>query len=167
MAVGLRLNNEMIRISVGTRLGARTCEPHTYLCGKTVVTRELHDLFCRKRAARHQRHSNLNDIIWRAFKGAQISAVKEPVGLSRSDGKRPHGATLIPWARGKALTWDVTVRDTFSQLHVDDTAILTGAAATKKDVQVSTSDRHQHLYASCYRKLEAHGRCKPSSSSKN
>ena len=60
----------------------------------------------------------------------------EPIGLSRSNGKRPDGATLIPWARRKALTWDVTVSDTFAQSHVDDSAILTVAAnnhaATKK-----------------------------------
>ena len=33
-AVGLRLTDEMIRISVGTRLGARTCEPmyHIFHC---------------------------------------------------------------------------------------------------------------------------------------
>ena len=41
--VGLRLNDEMIRISVGTRLGARTCQLHTSLCGKTVDTRGIHE----------------------------------------------------------------------------------------------------------------------------
>ena len=44
---------------------------------------------------RLQRDFNLNDIIWRAVNRAQIPAVKEPVGLSRSDGQRPDGATLI------------------------------------------------------------------------
>ena len=76
-----------------------------------------------------------------------MPAVKEPVGLSRSYGKRPDGATLIPWATGKAITWDVMLPDTFAQSHVDDSAILAGAAAnhdaTKKDIQISTSDRHQ------------------------
>ena len=116
-AVGLRLNDAMIRISVGTRLCARTCEPHTCLCGKTVYTRAIHGLSCRKSAARHQRHSNLNDIIWRVIRRAEIPAVKGPVGLSRSGRKRPDGATLILWAREKALTWDVTVPDTFAYLH--------------------------------------------------
>ena len=36
---------------------------------------------------------------------AGIPAVKEPAGLSRDDGKRPDGVTLLPWARGKALAW--------------------------------------------------------------
>ena len=30
----------------------------------------------------------------------QVPACKEPVGLSRTDGKRPDGATLIPWTQG-------------------------------------------------------------------
>jgi len=38
--------------------------------------------------------------------------VKEPAGLSRDDGKRPDGVTLLPWAKGKPLAWDVTVPDT-------------------------------------------------------
>ena len=92
-AVGLRLNDEMVRISIATRLGARTCEPHTCPCGKEVDARGLHGLSCRKSAARHIRHAHLNDIIWSAVKRAQIPAVKEPVGLSRADGKRPDGAT--------------------------------------------------------------------------
>ena len=32
-----------------------------------------------------------------------------PANLFRSDGKRPDGATLIPWIGGKYLTWDATV----------------------------------------------------------
>ena len=120
-AVGLRLNDEMVRVSIETRLGARACEPHTCPCGKEVDARGLHGLSCRKSAARHIKYAHLNDIIWRAVKRAQIPAVKEPAGLPRAGGKRPDGATLIPWARGKALAWDVTVADTFSLSHVGDT----------------------------------------------
>ena len=42
---------------------------------------------------------------------------KEPAGLSRTDGKRPDGATLIPWSQGKPLAWDVTVPDTSGRSH--------------------------------------------------
>ena len=142
-AVGLRLNDEMIRILMCTRLVARKCEQHTCPCGKTVDARGLHGLSCRKSAARHQKHSNLNDIIWREVKRAQIPAVKEPVGLSRSDGKRPDGASLISWARRKALTWDVTVPDTFAHSHVDDTAILAGAPANH--AATNKTSKYQHL----------------------
>ena len=72
----------------------------------------------------------MNDLIWRAVKRAEIPAVKEPVGLMQ-DGKRPDGATLIPWARGKPLAWDVTVPDTYADSHIHDTAIQAGAAADR------------------------------------
>ena len=55
------------------------------------------------------RHQVLNDLVSRAFASASIPVIKEPVGLLRSDGKRPDGLTLVPWQSGKPLTWDVTV----------------------------------------------------------
>ena len=61
-----------------------------------VDARGLHDLACRKRASRHIRHSQINDLIWRAIKKAQIPTKKEPVGFSRSDGKRPDGPPPLP-----------------------------------------------------------------------
>jgi len=140
-AIGLRLNDEMIRVAVGFRLGANTCEPHQCVCGSMVDARGLHGLCCRKSAPRHQRHSHLNDIIWRAVKRAQIPAVKEPVGLSR-DGMRPDGATLIPWSRGKPLAWDVTVPDTFAQSHLPNTAIRSCAAADTAASNKTTKYAH-------------------------
>ena len=76
----------------------------------------------------------MNDLIWTAVKRAEIPAVKEPVGLMQ-DGKRLDGATLIPWARGKPLAWDVTVpKDTYADSHIHDTAIQAGAAADRADI---------------------------------
>ena len=117
-------------MSVAQRLGCRVCEPHTCLCGKTVDARGLHGLACSKSASRHQRQSQMNDLIWRAVKRAKIPAVKEPEGFMQ-DGNRPDGATLIPWARGKPLAWDVTVPDTYAVSHIHDTAIQAGAAADR------------------------------------
>ena len=77
------------------------------------------------------RNSQLNDHIWRAVKKAQIPATKEPIGLSRTDEKRPNGATLIPWARIKPLAWHVTVTNTYLASHIIETAECAGAAATK------------------------------------
>ena len=65
----------------------------------------------------------------RAVRNAHIPAVKEPLGLTREDGKRPDGATLIPWAQGKPLAWDVRVPDTFTQSHLPNTCVTAGAAA--------------------------------------
>ena len=128
-SVGLRLSDEAIRVAVAHRLGSHTCHPHTCICGGQVDTRGLHGLACKKSTPRHIRHSKLNDILWRAVQKAQVPACKEPVGLSRIDAKRPDGATLVPWARGKPMACDVTVPDTYAQSHVNGTSIKAGTAA--------------------------------------
>ena len=51
--------------------------------------------------------------------------------MSRSDGKRPDGATLVLWSRGKPLAWDVTVPDTYAASHIQATAIFAVAAVEK------------------------------------
>lgn len=146
-AVGLRLDDEATRVAVAQRLGCRTCMPHTCPCGKLVDARGLHGLSCRRSGPRHQRHAQLNDIIWRAIKRAQIPATKEPVGLLRQDNKRPDGVTQIPWARGKPMAWDVTVPDTYAESHIQDTsteacAAANHAAANKTEKYRTLNDTH-------------------------
>ena len=93
---------------------------------------------CRRSSAGQQRHAQLNDVIWRAIKRAQIPVAKEPVGLSRTDEKRTDGATLILWSRGKPLAWDVTVPATFAESNLKDTAVLVGAAANQAETFKTT-----------------------------
>ena len=94
----------------------RTC-----VCGKPVDARGLHGLSCRKSAApRQQCHGHMKAIIWTAINRAQVPAVKEPVSLTLEDNKRPDGTTLLPWAKGKPLAWDVTVPDTYTESHIAD-----------------------------------------------
>jgi len=71
----------------------------------------------------------MNNIIWRAIKRAQVPAVKEPVNLTLEDNKLPDGSTLLPWAKGKPLAWDVTVPDTYAESDIADTVSTPGAAA--------------------------------------
>ena len=121
---GLRLDDEAVRIAVGLRLGLHLCQVHQCPCGSTVDARGLHGLSCRRSSGRTARHQQLNDLVYRALRRADVPAVKEPTGLTRTDGKRPDGLTLIPWQGGRSLTWDVTVVDTFaaSYLAVNSTA---------------------------------------------
>jgi hypothetical protein len=70
----------------------------------------------------------LNDVLWRAITKAGVPASKEPVGLLRSDGKRPDGVTLIPWESGKCLTWDVTVTDTLAASNLSHSSLTAGSA---------------------------------------
>ena len=126
---GLFLEDEAVRISVGLRLGAKLCEPHACPCGAQVDALGLHSLSCRRSAGRLSRHHNINDIIWRALTKAGVPSTKEPYGLSRTDGKRPDGLTLIPWSSGKCAIWDVTVIDTFAHSYLNVTSVTAGGAA--------------------------------------
>jgi hypothetical protein len=70
--------------------------------------RGLHGLTCKRISGRATRHQQLNDLVYRALRRANVPAAKEPAGLTR---KRPDGLTLIPWQGGRSLTWDVNVVD--------------------------------------------------------
>jgi len=59
------------------------------------------------------------DLVWRALGRTNVPAVKEPIGLLRSDGKR---LTQIPWQAGKCMTWDVTVTDTLAESYIQATS---------------------------------------------
>ena len=74
-------------------------------------------------------HHAINDIIWRSLQSADVPSTKEPTGLLRTDGKRPDGATLVPWYAGKYMTWDATVVHTCAASYLSQTAISAGSAA--------------------------------------
>ena len=58
-----------------------------------------------------------------------MPAVKEPVNLMRQDGKC---TTLLPWARGKPMAWDVRVAETYAEPHLAATTLTAVAAAADK-----------------------------------
>ena len=128
---GLRLDNESIRVAVGLRLGVNLCQPHECPCGVIVDSRGTHGLSCRRSSGRIARHHHINDIVWRGLTRASIPSSKEPSGLSRTDGKRPDGLTLIPWQGGKSLIWDVTVADTLAASHLPHSSRAASGAADK------------------------------------
>ena len=106
----------------------------------------------------------LNDIIWRTAKKAQVPASKEPLGLSYVDTKHPGGATLIHWARGKSMAWDVTVPDTYTQCHPDSTSLQAGAAAdnTASAKKTNYTDIiNTHIFIQLQSRWSDHGMPKP------
>ncbi|CAH2208604.1 jg25066, partial [Pararge aegeria aegeria] len=92
-----------------------------------------HGLSCSRSAGRFSRHGTINDIIRRSLATAHVPAVLEPIGLARSDGKRPDGMTLIPWRLGRSLLWDATCVDTLAASHIQATSSMVGAAASSAE----------------------------------
>jgi hypothetical protein len=139
---GLRLDDEAVRVAVGLRLGLPLCAAHRCPCGADVDTRGLHGLSCKQSPGRAARHQQLNDMVYRALRRADIPAIKEPTGLIRTDGKRPDGLTLVPWQKGCCLTWDATIIDTIAASYLTDTSSVADsaseAAATRKETKYAS-----------------------------
>ena len=61
--------------------------------------------------------------------------------ITRLDGKRPDGLTLVPWQGGKPVTWDITVVSTLAQsyLHASghSAAGATELAVSRKEAKYS------------------------------
>ena len=107
-----------------------------------VDARGLHGLSCKRSAGRSLKHFQINDLIFRALKRADIPSTKEPKGLVRGDGKKKRdGLTLVPWKAGKALTWYATIFDTFHASYLKVSPFSPGqaaeAAADRKKVKYS------------------------------
>lgn len=127
--LGTLLDNDSLRIAVALRLGSKVCEAHRCVCGVTVEENGHHGLSCQRCAGRLPRHHSINDIVRRAMVSANVPCVLEPPGLSRTDGKRPDGLTLVPWRRGRCLLWDATCVSTFAASHLRQTIRTAGSAA--------------------------------------
>ena len=77
---------------------------------------------------------------------AKVPSQLEPLGLLRSDGKRPDGITIILWSRGQLLVWDATCCDIFTASYIGAAVSEPGAAAKAEENKVS---KYCHLDA-CY-----------------
>ena len=133
-SLGLRMDNNTVRVAVGLRLGAAICHPHTCChCGVEVDHLATHGLNCRKSEGRHFRHAALNDIVHRALSSANIPSRLEPVGISCSTGKRPDGVSLVPWERGRLLVWDATCSDTYAPSYITSAASEAGIVASQAE----------------------------------
>ena len=140
-SMGLRMDDNALRVSVGLRLGIPIFGPH--VCGNAVDSLGRHGLSCKKSGDRHYRHSALNDIIKRALISVHVPCRLEPQGLFQSDGKRPDGASLVPWKSGQSIAWDATCRDSFAPFYRSSSTHSPGAVADL--AEVSKCQKYQHL----------------------
>ena len=146
-SLGLKLDNESLRISVSLRLGVKLNLPYDCVCGAAVDDSATHGLDCRKAIGKHSRHSEVNDIIHRALNAAGVPSHLEPVGLSQVDGKRPDGATFIPWRQGRCLVWDFTCVNTIARSHLSHSTSQAGSVSViaeekKKKKYTNLSDTY-------------------------
>ena len=135
---GLRLENEDIRVAVGLHFGAALCQAHQCPCGALVEVNGLHSLPCKLGSGKHSRHASINDIIYRVCCRADNPAVKEPRGLTRTDGKRPDGSTLVPWSAGKCVIWDVTISDTMAPSYAAISSVSAGLVTKQSSARKLT-----------------------------
>src|SRR6218665_561232 len=105
--------------------------PRSCVCGSWVGQEGHHGLACRRAQGRSLHHHAINDIIWRVLLRAGIPSTQEPEGLFRTDGKRPDGATLVPWSAGKYLAWDATEAHTCAASYIAPQAASVGPASVQ------------------------------------
>ena len=134
--LGLKLDDQQLRISIGLRLGANICVERTCHCGKRVERDGLHGLSCTKSAGRFSRHAHLNSLIKQTLGSLDLPSMLELRGLYRTDGKRPDGVTMIPWEMGKQLVWDVTVVGALAPSRLNQGALCNpGTTATEAEAR--------------------------------
>ncbi|KAL3613036.1 hypothetical protein CASFOL_043125 [Castilleja foliolosa] len=144
--LGTLLDADSLRVAVALRLGCKVCEPHPCICGQLVGESGGHALSCCRCSGRFPRHHALNDLIRRALVAANIPCMLEPPGLSRSDGKRPDGLTLVPWQKGRSLIWDATCVNTTAACHLSRTTRVAGAAAESAALRKHTKYKELGSY---------------------
>ncbi|KAJ4431611.1 hypothetical protein ANN_20210 [Periplaneta americana] len=127
--VGTLMDGKSFQIATALRLGCKICHVHQCICGETADSFGHHALSCARSKGRLPRHSAINNIISRSLTSCDIPTLLEPSGISRSDGKRPDGLTLIPWSKGKSLIWDFTCVDTSALSHLKSSVNCAGSAA--------------------------------------
>ena len=88
-----------------------------------------------------------------------VSAVLEPVGVFRDDGKRSDGTSLIPWSQGLPLLWDFTCSDTPAPSNLSTSASgaswLANSAESAKITKYSSLTPSFHFSPLCVETLGA------------
>src|SRR6218665_2413740 len=125
-------------MAIGLHLGLDLCTPHQCQCGEIVdptrtglqtICRKISQTLCRQRLSVEGSHEG----------GYPLH--KESSGLIRTDGKRPDGATLFPWARGKYIAWNVTAIHTCAASYLHLSSSVPGGA------EEHAADRKRNKYA--------------------
>ena len=145
--LGLRMDDEVIRIAAGMHLGLPLCRSHLCTCCNSNVDELcVHGFCCRFSKGRHSRHASLNDIIKRALDSAKVPCHLEPAGLYRSDGKRPDGASVVPWRGGRCWYGMQRVRTHWPHLtqHLPSERLVLSQPVQNRERELSTCTSKPH-----------------------
>jgi hypothetical protein len=130
--IGTFLNNDVMRVCVGLRLGTKICHPFVCACEIPVDMLGRHGLHCKKNPGKYFRHADLNQTIHQSLSSINASSLLEPQGLFRDDGKkRPDGITYTAWEKGRALVWDATCADSLAASNMIGRSKQPGMASEK------------------------------------
>jgi hypothetical protein len=129
LSLGTRLDTASLRVAIALRLGLPVSSRYTCVCNATADDFRAPALVCRKSTGRRLRHDAVNDLIKRALASADIPSRLEPACLSRDDGKRPDGLTLMPWAIGRCMVWDFTCCHTLAASFLNKAVLGQGFVA--------------------------------------
>ena len=151
--LGLKLDDQLLRISIGLRLGANIRVTHTCHSGKRVERDGLHGLSSTKSGGRFSLHATLNSLVKQTLdirqRSLDLPSMLELRGLYRTDGERPDGVTMIPWEMGKQLVWDVTVVDALAPSRLNQGSLCNpGTTATK--AEASKIEKYRELIDNGY-----------------
>jgi len=80
-------------------------------------------------SSRQSRDHAVNEIIARTLRSVGVPSILEPTGLIKGNGKKPDGATLVPWSGGRPMLWDFTCPDTFAPSQRQKTFLAWAAAS--------------------------------------
>ena len=158
---GTRLPDQALSIAVGLRLGLSVAAPGLCSCGSVLDAQGDHALSCNRGVGRGARHKELNDRVRMSLAEAGCVSQLEPAGLTRTDGKRPDGVTVLPFERGMPMAWDVTVIHTCAPSHLSVSVNAAGAAAAaaelKKDLKYAPIKNQAVFYPIAIETLGALG----------
>ena len=131
-SLGLRMENNAVRVAVGLRLAAAICHPHTCChCGVEVDHLATHGLNCSKSEGRHFRHAALMTSCTEDCHLPTFLHRFEPVGISCSTEKRPDEVSLVPWKMGRL--WDATCSNTYAPSYITSAASEAGVVVSQAE----------------------------------
>ena len=140
-----KMDNEVVRIAIGLRLGVPLCPPHRCSqCGAQVDEFGRHGLSCHKKK---EEYTEIGNIVRNCLNGLRIDHYELAESSSKTDSSKD--TALNPWRCGQPLVWDITVADTFAPSHSSLIKDGPGALACRIEI-LKTAEKLGLLSTHCY-----------------